>query len=243
MMGGGTKVGVHSISETCDMPAFCFLATTRGNWTFHAVEPTDGMPQRGKLAQIDVGGKWDTKFQNTSTTPTDVYYAGPTNTTIEKKTSRSIGISGFGKTMELKKTADDRDANASGMLLQGLEISAAPPEEVKVSGKAITRFTTKECQWLSVPTGTLVAEMVLSLPPEMSTNTTPMEEINFNLIEFLNWMQKPVGLRLSCSLSPEDSQLLMAVIAPSAPCLLQGCELTLDSNSQLRKHSETRMSL
>lgn len=221
MFGGGSVVGVYSISEPSSMPTFGFKLTTMGNWTFHAVASEDGRLEPAKLAQIDVGGKWATGFENSGWT------------TKQKKASRGIGIIGFGKTVELKKVCDDSAANSSNnVLLQGMDFSAAPPEEVRQSGKPIMRFTTKDCRWLSLADGTLVAELVLSLPPGMTTNTTPMEEINIDPMQFLEWMQKPVGLRLSRSLSPEDSQLLMAAVAPCAPFLLRGCELTLDSETQ-----------
>lgn len=236
MMGGGSNVGIHPYPQT-DMPTFC-LRASGARWNMFTVA-TDGKPDKENTLFINPGWKLASKI-TTGNSDSTFACSGEMVTKVQQKASRSISIEGFGKTIGIMKYADANDDNCPGLIMQGMEFSA--PSQAECGGRPTMRFTSKGCLWLaSAEEGTVVAEVVLAALPaaaarmlEQMANTTGETEITMDPTEYMNMLSAPLGLRLQTSLSSEDKQLLMAACATSAPFLLRGCEMTLDSLQQRR---------
>lgn len=235
MMGGGSNVGIHPYPQS-EMPTFC-LQASGARWNMFTVA-TDGKPDKEKTLSINPGWKLASKVVPGKSDSTFVC-SGEMVTRVEQKASRSISIEGVGKTIGIMKYADANDDKCPGLIMQGMEFSA--PSQAECAGRPTMRFTPKGCQWLaSAAEGTPVAEVVLAALPasmlEQISNPTGEVEITLDPTEYMNMLSAPLGLRLQTSLSSEDKQLLMAACATSAPFLLRGCEMTLDSKQQARAH-------
>lgn len=200
---GGQFVGIYSVAESDEHPKYCFKAVNcSSNFGLHEVNE-DGLPDEEH--QVVVSPGWKSSSGQVHMSKSGSYEK---STEVQTSGSREITIEGFDHSIDISKAATAERHSGGAMRGGDIQVDGV---DVQLNGSAF-RFTNNGCTWLEgVKDGTCVAQLQL-------------QHNNFGL------QSEPVGFRLLTSLTEEEKQLVMAVCAASAPFLLRGCELTLDTD-------------